>query len=446
MDSLAPTTRAAAAAPRTRLDRYGPWLFAALALVPFVWSRADIAELFWFGDEWDLLDEITRLGFWGWLWSMFTENFVPLFKLAWGALVFAGGGSYFPMMALLWLTHALNVALLGKLLLGEGLSWTATAFAIGVFGLAVSNLETLGWSVQWSPVLAVTFFLAAARWYFRHDAATRSWSWRVHGVLTLLVTASALSFSRGVLTGAALAATSFVPIAAGPWIGRERLRTAALCLLPCAIVAGLILAFSEADPDAIAASGQLGSIARFSLYYLALNPLHRLVEWSSLTSTTVVCFGAGKLALVAWCLLRSSGRVRRLFLLLLVLDLGNAALLGLGRHQTGTVNTVGPRYQYVSLLCTLPLAGYALEALLRTCFGGRVAWRNAVAALLVVTATWYVGRHWPLYLSQWANLRGTHTRELLFRDPNPPRVRAIPGVPLLTTRRAKKLVEIYQLH
>jgi hypothetical protein len=377
---------------------------------------------------------------------MFTENFIPLFKLAWGSLVFVGGGSYFPMMAVLWLTHALNVALFGKLLLGEGVGWTATAFAMGVFGLAMSNLETLGWSIQWSPVMSVTFFLVASRWNFRHEAATRPWSWRVHGVLVLLVTASALSFSRGVLTGAALAAISFVPVAAGPRFERARLRTAALCLLPCAIVAGLILAFAEANPDATGASGQLGSIARFSLYYLALNPLHRLLEWSSLTSTTVSFFGAGKLALVAWCLLRSRGRVRRLFLLLLVLDLGNAALLGLGRHSTGTVNTVGPRYQYVSLLCALPLAGYALEALLRSCFGARIVWRNAVATLLVVTATWYVGRHWPLYLSQWANLRGTHTRELLFRDPNPARVGAIPGGSMLTTRRAKKLIEIYHLH
>ncbi len=440
------TSAPTASPPGTPLERFGPWLFGALTLLPFVVCRADIAQLFWFGDEWDLLDEIDRWGFWRWTWVMFTENFVPLFKIAWGSLVFAGGGSYFLMMAVLWLTHAINVALLGKLLLGSDLGWIATALTLGVFGFAVTNIETLGWSVQWSPVLSVTFLLAAAHWHFRHAAATSAWSLRVHGVLALLVTASALSFSRGVLTGAALAAISFVPVAADPSRRRARFVTAAVCMLPCAVVAALILALASPDTATIGEPRQIGSMARFALYYLAQNPLHRILELPRVTLPTVAWLGALKLALVAWCWMRSSGRVRRLFLFLLVLDIGNAALLGLGRAQTGITETVGARYQYVSLLCTLPFAGYALEALLRRCFGARVALRTTVATLFVVSATWYVGRRWPLYMSQFANVRGTATRVLLFEDPNPPRARAIRGIPALTTRRAKQLVEIYHLH
>jgi hypothetical protein len=36
----------------------------------------------------------------------------------------------------------------------------AIAFALVAFGLSWTNLETLGWSMQWSSQLAIVFFLA----------------------------------------------------------------------------------------------------------------------------------------------------------------------------------------------------------------------------------------------------------------------------------------------
>ncbi len=431
---------------RTWCDRHGAWIFGALALAPLVWCHAQFAELFWFGDDWDLLDEIARAGFWNWLGMVFAENFIPLFKLAWGGLVFAGGGSYFAMIVAVWLTHALNVTLLGKLLRAEGFGWAATALVLAIFGLSWTNIETLGWSVQWSPVLAVTFLLAAANWHACQEASTRAWSWRVHGMLAALVAASALSFARGVLTGVALAAVSFVPIAAGPWRGRSRLPTAAVCLLPSAVVAGLIYALADGNHHHITAAHELALIARYALYYLGLNPLHRLLELESVEPYQAAYLGAVKLILVVWCLRHSAGRVRRLLLLVLVLDLCNAALLGLGRHTTGIAAAVSSRYQYYSLLCTLPFAGYAFEVMLDRWLGAWRFWRTALATLLVLAATGHVARTWPSFMVQWANLRGTYTRELLFRNPDPPRLRAIPGVDTMTTRRAKKLIEIYHLH
>ncbi len=431
---------------RVWCDRHGAWLFGALALAPLVWCHAQFAELFWFGDDWDLLDEIARFGFWNWLWMMFTENFVPLFKLAWGGMVFAGGGSYFAMLVALWLTHALNVVLLGKLLRAEGFGWAATALVLAVFGLSWTNIETLGWSVQWSPVLAVTFLLAAANWHARHEASTRAWSWRVHGILAALVAASALSFSRGVVTGAALAAVSFVPIAAGPWRGRSRLLTAAVCLLPCAVVAALIYAFADGNHHDNTDGRELVGMARYALYYLGLNPLHRLLELESVEPSHAAYFGAVKLMLVVWCLRHSAGRVRRLLLLVLVLDLCNAALLGFGRYTTGIAAAVSSRYQYYSLLCTLPFVGYAFEAALDRWLGVRRIWRTALATLLALAVTGFVARTWSTYTAQWAIARGTYTRELLFENPDPPRLRAIPGGSTMTTRRAKKLIEIYHLH
>lgn len=442
-----PMTKSPAQSPRhTWCDRRGPWLFAALALAPLIWCRAQFAELFWFGDDWDLLDQITRIGFWHWTWTVFAENFVPLFKVAWGAAVFGGGGSYFPMIVALWITHALNVALLGKLLRESGFGWAATGLVLIVFGLTSANIETLGWSVQWSANLAVTFFLAAARWFLRQEAPTQAWSWRVHGILAALIAASALSFSRGVLTGAALAAVSFVRVAPGPWLGRSRLLTGVVCLLPCAVVAGCIYVFAGGNHHRIGAAGQLSLITQFSFYYLGMNPLYRLLEWDSWGPYTAVLLGTLKLALILWSLRRSEGRVRRLLLLFVLLDLGNAALLGLGRYHTGMAAATGSRYQYNALLCTLPFLGYWFEAMLERWLGERATWRMAAASLLVLVAGWRVARPWPDESRQWAAWRGTTTRDLLFRNAQPPATGAIPGIDFMTTPRAKELVTIYRLH
>src|SRR5580698_1238446 len=129
------------------------WILAGSAcasLLPlFIYHRLFV-QLFWFGDEFDLIDQIDRLGFWKWVWLTFAENFVPLFKVLWGGAVIGFGGSYAAMIAIVWLTHGLNVALLGRVMRTCGLSWSAVFIAQVVFGLTAANCETLGWSVQWS--------------------------------------------------------------------------------------------------------------------------------------------------------------------------------------------------------------------------------------------------------------------------------------------------------
>ena len=47
-------------------DRRGLWLLAALTFAPLGWCGRDFGDLFWFGDEWDQLDQISRHGFWTW--------------------------------------------------------------------------------------------------------------------------------------------------------------------------------------------------------------------------------------------------------------------------------------------------------------------------------------------------------------------------------------------
>jgi hypothetical protein len=178
---LSPLTR--------RTTQLLPWLAALLALAPLVLWRAEFAKLFWFADDFLLLDQINRMGFWPWLTEAFTENFAPVFKLLWGGSVFAFGGSYFALIVLLWLTHAFNTLCLGWLLRRAGFSWFVVAVVQLLFALTSANLETLGWSVQWSAVLATTFFLLALLWQEKHADQLGVWQTRVHLPLLFLGTA-----------------------------------------------------------------------------------------------------------------------------------------------------------------------------------------------------------------------------------------------------------------
>src|ERR1035438_5327332 len=162
------------------------WILLAagcLALAPFVAYHRMFGRLYWFGDEFDLIDQIDRIGFWRWIWLVFAENFVPVFKLLWGGGVLAFGGSYLAMVATVWLTHALNVALLGRVMRTCGLSSVAVICAQVAFGLSPANIETLAWTVQWSAVLSVTFMLLAFDGFFRAPSGPASFAWSAASAL-----------------------------------------------------------------------------------------------------------------------------------------------------------------------------------------------------------------------------------------------------------------------
>ena len=179
-----------------RTSRFLPLAVGALALVPLLWCYASLRDLWWFGDDWDLLDQMKHAGIWRWTVQPFAENFVPLFKVLWGHLVFASHGSYFAMILALWLTHALNAALFARWLLRAGFGTAGAGLAAVIFAVSEANAETLAWSVQWSAVLSVTFFLLAAEGQATANAtaAAASRPWRTRAALFLLCAASALSF------------------------------------------------------------------------------------------------------------------------------------------------------------------------------------------------------------------------------------------------------------
>lgn len=436
--------------PRAAWSVRWAWITGVLACWPLIVLRGNFSQLFWFGDEWDLLDQVWRTGFWTWTWQAFAENFVPLFKLAWYGLVVAGGGDYRVMIGAMWLTHAVNVALLGLLLREAGFGLVAAAAVMIVFGFTSTNLETLGWSVQWSAVLATGFFLAAAWWMLRRLVVEPRGRPRDLVVLAILAGASALCFSRGVLTGSALAVIALWPGPRG-WFDMLglRLRNALVAFFPGLAVALLILWTQPGGNHAeLGSEGtKFGAMAQYAIWYYSMNPFHRLLEIDSWGWRTTSLLAAAKIGLTLWAVRRARPGESWLLWLLVIFDVGNALLLGLGRFHTGLETTNSSRYQYASLICTLPLAAVLIA---RTTEGigshlPRLA-RVALAGALVLALTYGTTRRWPFEIGWFAESRGQAGRDLLFVNPHPPAEGAVPGIPFLSTERAKQLIEHYDLH
>jgi hypothetical protein len=419
--------------PPGRMDRWIIPLSGILALAPLVAYHRLFARLFWYGDEFDLIDQFDRIGFGRWLGTVFAENYVPLFKLLWGGAIFVFGGSYAAMIVLVWLTHGLNVALLGRVMRACGLPWVAVAVALMAFGLTAANFETLAWSVQWSAVLSSTFMLLAIDAFLRAPFGLASYGW---------ATASALSFSRGVLTGGMLACAGLWPAtgAAGRPSGRK-LRALAY-LVPSVGVALLIATMATGNHRHM--SGHFGEAAAYGTWNYCLNPAHRLLSVDSNGWRTVVFLGLCKLALAAWAIARGRGRQRILFVLLVAFDVGNAALLGVGRYHTGLPTAVASRYQYASLIGIAPLAGFWVARLWDRIPAPAVLRSAAAMALLFAVAVLMI-RQWPDELEGFTFSRGTQSRETLLEDPHPD-PHSVPGMPYLDVSRAKALIKKYDLH
>jgi hypothetical protein len=432
-----------------RLDRPAPavltWVAGLVALTPFFLWHAQFAKLFWFADDLFLLDQISRMGFRPWTTEMFAENFAPLFKLLWGGAAFVFHGSYLAMLVLLWLTHALNIALFGRLLSRAGFGWFPVLAAQLVFGLSVANLETLGWSVQWSAVLATAFLLGALLWLEMNAAAPRIWTMKLHGILLLLITASACSFSRGVLTGGVVALALLLPLLAEskPVVSWPRVWPALLCAAPAALVMLAIGFFAHGNHEQMAGHG--GEMLAYGLYFFLLNPFQALLDINPWGPAAVLWLGALKCALIFFVLRRTSGRKRALLLVLLAYDLGNAVLLGIGRYHTGLETAVSSRYCYSSLLATLPFAAAAIEFLLQRRPLPAVVHHMTIAVILLGLIAHSL-RGWPAPLNEFCNWRGSGLRQL-FSDESAARTGAkVPALEFMPVSRAKELIRAYNLH
>lgn len=424
------------------------WRWAAAmggtAFLPFLIWQGSFAQLFWFGDGFFLLDQLAQMGFGAWTTRVFAENFVPLFKLLWGGAALGFGGSYLAMLWLLWLTHAFNAVLFARWLRAAGFPSYAVALAVGVFALTPANLETLGWSVQWSAVLATLFLLLALWWLEIHRTLAVRWSWRLVVPLFLFAAASACSFSRGVLTGGVVATGILLPaIMARSWLSLQARWPAALaCLVPGVAVALVIMSASSGNHQHIEGHGL--AMAQFAAAYFLLNPLYSWVAEGAVAAGWLPVFAVIKLAVIIGGLWLSRGRMRHALWLLLIYDLGNAALIGVGRYHTGFIAALSSRYQYSSLLAFLPFGALLVQhGWERVRSPVDRIWAMRVTAGLL--AGWCL-LGWPSELRSFTAWRGRDLRALMAAPAtNDPSVR-VPALEYMHIERAKALQRAFNLH
>jgi hypothetical protein len=430
--------------PHAGAPQWVPFLLGLSALLPFIIWLGDFKKLIWFGDDFFLLDQLASMGMWEWIRRVFAENFVPFFKLLWGPAALMFDGSYLAMLWLLWLTHALNAALLARWMQRAGFATWVTIAAAAVFALTPANIETLGWSVQWSAVLATSFLLLALWWFEIHRSIAARWSWRLVFPLTLFSAASACSFSRGVLTGGVIAAAFLLPVLASRrWTElKSRLVCALWCLTPALIAALVIKSSSSGNHQHLA--GHWGDILEFAGSYFLLNPGYVWLTNGPMAPGGLILLATVKIAVLALGLRFSSGRIRQALWLLLVFDLGNALLVGVGRYHTGFLAALSSRYQYSSLIATLPFCAVIAEVALQKIRLPLLRQRVAIGAVVALLAWCFSG--WPAELREFTAWRGSEMRAMLAapatNDPNA----LVPGMEHMHIERAKALQRAYHLH
>jgi hypothetical protein len=432
---------------RRALIRKSVVLLALLCSAPLLWQWRHFSNLYWFHDDWELISQMADNGVAAWIWQPFAESWTPLFKLFWSAAIRVVNGSYTAMIVLLWATHLAIVWLLGTILLRCGFDMRAAAVAMLTLGLSWSNIETLGWATQWCPLLATLFLLLACDQLLVVERLGRRAIWR-SALILLLTASSALSFSRGILTGIVLAVLLwFPPFPRMPAFWRNRVVMSLALVL---IVAGVLIAyshilvtyaaFSEITPE------RALDMVRFAACYELLNPLFHVLpiprKLPDLRS--VVIAGVIKWVVVAIATYVATPLQRRILGTLLTYEIGTALLVSVGRHQFGLEGAVSSRYQHVSLLCFSPFVGIAFwkatEGLSRL-FVPSAARRIFYAALLAGWALLLVFP-WARHAERWARWRGTDARNAVMSAPADQRF----GLPSITAERARELIRLYNLH
>jgi hypothetical protein len=85
------------------------WTAGLASLLPLIVFSHSFHQLYFFHDDWGLLDGAARSNLWEWLFQPFLgESIIPVFKLLWLGAVRLFGGGYFAMICLLWATHLAN--------------------------------------------------------------------------------------------------------------------------------------------------------------------------------------------------------------------------------------------------------------------------------------------------------------------------------------------------
>jgi hypothetical protein len=392
-------------------------LIALFSLTPLIIHFNHFSALFWFGDEIDLIRQIDSGGFWPWTLGTFAENYVPLFKTLWGGALYLFNGSYFAMILLLWLTHFLNTFLLGRIMISAGAGLFSSCLAMITFGVSFTTVESLGWSVQWSAILAMTFFLLGIKLCLT-IAKGEKYSITQAATYLFLSLASAVCFSRGVLACAILC---FAPLVLLPktFSLRQRLFLSFLPALPAIFVTLIIFQNSTGNHQQIISfdKSRLFQMSEFMFACLSLNPIAKLSGAIYSSYNAMVFFGFLKTALICVTVLyvsRGSRSLSAVLIVLLAFDLGNAFLLGVGRYHTGLQAAMSSRYQYESLIVFAPFLGIFIDHL----FTRVVSPPYFKIGAIILAASWlmYLVYNWKSEIIEWSTWRGTDGRKTFFKS------------------------------
>lgn len=363
---------------------------ALVSLLPLLVYWRNFQHLFFFHDDWELLDGCSTQTLPQWLAQPFLgEGILPLFKLLWITAVQWLGGSYLALIVLLWLTHWLLAILLGLLLSRMGVSIKAAVFAVLMFGLSWTNLETPSWSMQWSAQLGLLFFFSA--WQLLLSILGKSANPpALTALYAFCLLAGGLCLSRSITAGAVLAV--FILLAG---TSRRHWILCAISLLPSAFLSALMWLFVP-HPDA-----QLWSAVSYATHYFLLNPLYLLISFPGriVDTRALLLFGIAKVLFLAWTIFRANRKSVPLLLTLLAFDLMTAVTLGYARSCMGVPTTISARYQYDSLLCFAPLAGQV--------FAG---FRRELQVAVLLASLVLFAYPWRTHLPLWAKLRGADLR------------------------------------
>lgn len=430
----------------TKNDRLVLIALSLLSLWPLVAYRRLFKKLFWFGDELDLLSQVDRQGIWNWLWTPFAENFVPLWKIIWITLVQLVNGSYWHLIEVVWLTHAFTAFIFGFLLLRVGVPKFGAYFGAICFGFAWTNIESLGWMVQSSAIWSLTFLLLA---FLSATYISENNQFKIRVFTLIFLSASAFCFARGVLAGPVVA---MFLLSFGYLSGdyKKHLTSAILSVIPAILVLILISTLAGGNHQHLSDVGgeKIYKMFEYGSHVFLLNPLSQLLGFEGDGRDDLVWLGAIKIIILAtsfyWALKCKQNQILTAALsAFLILDLGNATLLGLGRFHEGLPAATGWRYQYTSLIATLPFYATFFGALCgamvsRFRIGVVLTW------ILLSSISYMVTYQWGARMQHWSEWRGREGRQALLKL-NPAHRNWLGVPPNVSFDRALELVKIYKL-
>jgi hypothetical protein len=404
-----------------------PYLCAFLCLSPLIVFEQQWNQLYWFHDDWELLNDWTLSGS-AWIWQPFAENFSPVFKSLWVAAVTLGHGSYAAMIRLLWLTHLAILSIFIFILRKAEFPAASICFAVITVGLAWSNIETLGWATQWNSLLATLFLMIG--W-----AALSDWSHKRAAIAVVASVLSALCFSRGMLSGPVLAAFAFLSRSkqSEP---RTRYAYAAILILTSLLLLSQYrhLTTGHANFQNLD-TGKLSAMILWGIKYETLNPLYHLISVShrALDLRAVILYGALKASIMAAALFLATRMQRQALWTLLVIEFGTAGLLSVGRYHTGDIGVVSFRYQYILLLVFGPFLAVLLHRAV-----------PSLKAFVLLSVIWaaLLGYPWKRHIARWSESRGVQVRQALASAADNDKF----GLPSITAGRARELIREYNLH